>query len=160
MAKPKGRSLASRWMGLAFVALGASAPAGGFAQPASQPLNPSGPVVTSAPPKPVLGPSPGRMLSGQLWVRQPSVQDIVAVYPEAARKAGLTGSASLHCIVGPKGVFMNCKVHRQWPEEAGFGEAALKLADRYKVKTRSLDGYNVIGAWTIVTVRFPPKVAP
>jgi len=59
-------------------------------------------------------------------------QDI-AVWPAAAREAGLSGYATLACFVDVHGLAENCRIIFEAPPGKGFGAAALALRPTFKV---------------------------
>jgi TonB family protein len=63
-----------------------------------------------------------RVFPPNLWSRPP-----VADYPSAAAEAGIeSGFAVVGCIVGQGGRLQDCRVERENPQGAGFGEAAMR----------------------------------
>ena len=74
------------------------------------------------------------------WVARPSGQDLAAVYPRAAKRARLGGRATLACTVTAQGVLVDCTAKDETPPGAGFGEAALKLAPKFRMSGHSGPG--------------------
>jgi periplasmic protein TonB len=68
------------------------------------------------------------------WIRTPSGDDILRLYPAKARAEGVTGTAVISCVVRPSGNLRECSVVRQEPSGWGFGEAALRLALVFRLR--------------------------
>jgi len=88
------------------------------------------------------------------WAAKPVGADIADVYPAAASKAGTSGAATIACAVAKDGRLSNCKVVREAPAKLGFGEAALKLSERFQMKPMSRDGHPVSGGKVRIPIRF------
>jgi protein TonB len=97
------------------------------AAPPSSVRQPPSPTIAE-PPMTSIVPSPG-------WIRKPTGYDIFRVYPEAAKRMRLNGQATIRCEVTPKGELANCVATEETPANRGFGEAALKLAPRFQMKS-------------------------
>jgi TonB family protein len=65
------------------------------------------------------------------WVRRPSQQEILAVWPEQARRA--KGNVVLDCDTDAKGRPRGCSIYKESPRGLGFGKAALKLAQKIEL---------------------------
>lgn len=61
------------------------------------------------------------------------------------------GWAKVNCAVAPNGGLSDCRVVKEHPEGAGFGEAALKAAASGRLAPRSV---NNVGARVEFTTRF------
>jgi TonB family protein len=99
------------------------------------------------------------------WAIKPTGADIVEFYPPEAVKAGVDGAATIGCGVSLEGRLTDCKVLDEAPAQAGFGEAALKLSERFQMKPMSRDGQPVAGGKIRIPIRFmlprpPQPVAP
>ena len=75
----------------------------------------------------------------------PTGDDMLRYYPEAARAAGTEGAATIACTLTRRGTLEKCVVVSETPAGAGFGEATLRLADRFKMRPRTKDGRSVAG---------------
>ena len=64
--------------------------------------------------------------------------------------------------VARDGLLIHCKVLAEDPRGAGFGEAALKLSERFKMKPMSRDGQPVAGGVVRIPIKFriPTPPAP
>jgi periplasmic protein TonB len=88
------------------------------------------------------------------WVRRPSGDALMRAYPQRALNAGVTGSATLNCVVRVDGTLSGCSVASETPNGQGFGRAALRLSRDFRMSPRTVDGQAVEGARVNVTLRF------
>jgi TonB family protein len=88
------------------------------------------------------------------WVAKPTGVEFADAYPADALKADLDGAATLACAVSLEGRLTDCKVADETPAQAGFGEAALKLSERFQLKPMSRDGQPVAGGRIRIPIRF------
>ena len=91
---------------------------------------------------------------GADWLKKPTPEDLLAVWPKAALRTGKGGKATLSCVVTAHGDLTSCKVLNEKPEGAGFGGAALALTSQFHMKPATLNGKPVDGE-----VRFPINFA-
>jgi len=78
------------------------------------------------------GQSPGH--TGPDWLVRPTGDEIARVYPRAALRNRIAGSALLHCMVNIGGYLSDCTVSRETPSDAGFGNAALEITGYMRMK--------------------------
>ena len=78
------------------------------------------------------------------WVRQP--RDLARYYPARALARGETGSVLLNCRVDVGGA-LHCAVVSETPEGWGFGDAALRIAQDYRMVPATRDGRTVEGRY-------------
>ncbi|HEY3888299.1 MAG TPA: TonB family protein, partial [Caulobacteraceae bacterium] len=97
---------------------------------------------------------PTRLIVDPKWLSQPSAAEMSRYYPERAIDQGLTGQATLFCSVVASGKLADCRVIDQTPANAGFGEAALKLANFFRMSPRTVDGKPVDGGLTRISIAF------
>lgn len=100
--------------------------------------------------------SPGNLSAAPRadWVRKPTADDLVRVYPRAARSKGIAGWAKMRCKVTAKGTLTDCETVEELPEGMGFGEAVLRLAPKFEMPTKTPTGQSVEGASVEIPVRF------
>jgi len=67
------------------------------------------------------------------WLKQPSSEDIAAVYPRSGARLGHYGRVTLSCTVQPDGSLARCEILSEDPADEGFADAALKLSKLYKL---------------------------
>jgi len=71
------------------------------------------------------------------WLARPSTYDITQVYPRRALLQRLSGRATMQCKVTQSGAMADCHTIAETPPGAGFGQAELALAPRFKVADTS-----------------------
>jgi TonB family protein len=77
------------------------------------------------------------------WLKKPTEKDLLAVFPRAALKAGIGGSAVVSCIVTVQGALRDCHVKSEDPPGKGFGEAALVLTRQFQMRPSIKNGVPV-----------------
>jgi periplasmic protein TonB len=106
------------------------------------PLLPAGLSVSAAPPAP-LGPV---TIDRPHWLERPS--RLERLYPRRARESGIEGAAQLDCLVSVAGA-LDCVVIAETPANWGFGAAALRIADEYRMAPATRDGVPVEGRYRL-----------
>lgn len=108
----------------------------------------------AAPPRPSVITNPD-------WAQRPTAQDLANLYPKAAAAAHVEGRATIHCSVLETGELTACRVTGEDPPGQGFGDAALAMAPKFKMKPQTRDGVAVSGGQINIPIRFGlPKPAP
>ncbi|MGZ9098112.1 MAG: TonB family protein [Brevundimonas sp.] len=98
-------------------------------------------VETPRDDSPVVEPTPTpSVIRNPSWARQPSGEQMMRAYPERAVAAGVSGSASMNCLVLPSGGVTDCNVTRETPGGYGFGRAAQDLSRHFRVNPRTVNG--------------------
>lgn len=87
------------------------------------------------------------------WSKTPTAAEANAVYPAAAAAANFAGSATVECTVRDDGGLADCVAVRESTPGAGFGAAALQLAPKFQIPTKSPSGAQMAGR----TVQFPVR---
>jgi TonB family protein len=71
-------------------------------------------------------------------------------YPEAARKAGISGNVVLEAIIDPDGVVLDVKVVSHPDEGEDLAQAAAKALRQWRYQPAQLDGQPVESSFTVV----------
>lgn len=111
------------------------------------------PVENAAPATPE-PPRPAAVITRPRWASQPNAAQMARAYPRAAIENGVSGTASLNCLVSAAGTLSNCSVTSQTPASASFGRAASNLAQYFRMSPGTVDGHAIDGARVAFTVRF------
>lgn len=77
------------------------------------------------------------------WKRRPDADDLKKLYPREAN--GATGQTAASCLIDAKGAVSDCTVIHEAPLGLGFGDATLKLARKFRLRTLDGDGQPVAG---------------
>lgn len=88
------------------------------------------------------------------WRSKATGNDLMQVYPEAARRHGVEGIALVRCSVTPQGEMADCAVEQEAPMGLGFGEAALKLMPRYRMTAQIAGGSPIAGGVVRLPIQF------
>jgi protein TonB len=91
------------------------------------------------------------------WLTPPNGDDLAHLYPLAAARAHVEGSASIRCLVTIEGYLNSCEVLTETPAGAGFGLATVQASALWRMSPATRDGVPVQG---VVTVPIKWKLAP
>jgi TonB family protein len=75
-----------------------------------------------------------------VWLKRPSAEDILGVWPVGALRKGLGGRATISCTVTLQGALRDCRVVSESPQGAGFGGAAMSLTPQLLLKPALVNG--------------------
>lgn len=79
------------------------------------------------------------------WVRRPTGEMIMSVYPTEAFRKGVSGDATIGCRVGLQGTLFDCEILSEKPPGNGFGSAAIAIAPQLRMTPERVDGVAVEG---------------
>lgn len=98
----------------------------------------SGLTTVSSPP---VGPA---SITNPRWLRQP--RNLQRYYPARAVEREITGQVVLDCMVSVLGA-LDCSVVSETPANWGFGEAAVRISEDYRMAPAMRDGVAVEGRY-------------
>lgn len=105
------------------------------------------------PPAPPPEPSKPIVITLPTWERKPTGEDIARVFPKRAQREDVAGSATMSCQVMANGRLTACEVMAENPSGYGFGDAALSLAEAFKLPAL-VNGQPVEGGTVRIPIRF------
>jgi protein TonB len=88
------------------------------------------------------------------WEARPGGPDIMRLYPADAVKTGASGQAVVQCAVLADGRLDACQVVAEQPRGLGFGEASVRMAGLFRMKTTTPDGASVDGAQVLIPLNW------
>lgn len=88
------------------------------------------------------------------WLKKPTAESLMAVWPRQGLERGLGGSVRLNCAVTVQGALRACSVILETPPGLGFGAAALALTPQFLMKPATKGGRPVESAVNI-PINFP-----
>jgi protein TonB len=100
------------------------------------------------------GPAAPLKITAPIWRDRATGQDVGRVYPRQALKERLDAAVIVECQVAADGRMAACAVVREEPGGYGFGEAALKLTPKFRMRATLADGTPVAGGVVRLPLRF------
>jgi beta-lactamase regulating signal transducer with metallopeptidase domain len=97
------------------------------------------------------------LITHPVWVRLPSMRNIIETSPSAADRQNRPGRASMRCRVDNRGLLSRCVVTAEHPGNLGFGKAAIFLETAFKLRTLDGDDIPVEGRLVDVSIEFTPR---
>jgi len=107
------------------------------------------PTVVVAPPQPQ-----PKHITRPDWLTRPNADQVNRWYPERAIRMNMSGAATLRCTVAANGSVSACTVLSETPVDYGFGAAAQKLAQYFKMRPQMEDGQAVAGGTVDIPIKF------
>jgi TonB family protein len=99
-----------------------------------------------------------RFLASPSWAEAPTYDEAVGAYPQRARQEGAGGSATVRCDITTDLGLNHCNVIAEEPKGKGFGRAAMKLADHFRVNAPADPSVDLRGVGTQYRVTFAPEM--
>jgi TonB family protein len=104
--------------------------------------------------QPVVGGPPPHVIRNPDWVAKPNANDLGSAYPRHAMLNQITGQAKITCVVTAAGALEGCRVVGEAPPGFGFGEAAVAMSPRFRMRPMTVDGKPVGGAKITIPINF------
>lgn len=96
----------------------------------------------------ISAPSAGPVsITAPTWLRQP--RDLAGYYPSRALLRGVEGRVVLECLIDVAGA-LDCRVVAEAPSNWGFGDAARRISQDYRMVPATRGGVPVEGRYTMV----------
>ncbi len=95
------------------------------------------------------------LITQPAWLTTPSATAVADAFPDLARSKGISGgTGTMACAVGEGGKLTGCAVAGENPPGSGFGTAALRLSELYRISPWTSGVGPSAGARVNVPVRF------
>jgi protein TonB len=120
-------------------------------EPTVVPSTTATPAVITAP---VATTQPPGIIRNPVWISRPTPEQVGRLYPERAVARGVTGSATLWCGIRANGTMTDCQIVDESPAGWRFGNAALSMAQYFRISPRTVDGKPVEGSRVRIPVIF------
>lgn len=89
------------------------------------------------------------------WEHVPTYDEMASYYPDEAVDKSVSGRVTIICKVNIWGRLKDCVVDSESPAGMGFGEAALRMADKtFRMKPQTIDGKPVDDTAIRIPLRF------
>jgi protein TonB len=87
------------------------------------------------------------------WINRPHDADLHAHFPLQAQHARVNGRVELSCII-QLDTTLDCTVATEEPTGYGFGDAALRVSETWRINPATRDGVPIEGVRLNVPLRF------
>jgi protein TonB len=88
------------------------------------------------------------------WQHRPTGEDFAKAYPRQAAAQNINGAATLTCRISTDRTLEACEVTDETPAGMGFGNAASKLAGKFRLKPEQHDARATPGAQVVLELGF------
>ena len=89
------------------------------------------------------------------WTALPNAADLAAVFPAAAKTAGVyKARVVMECQVAAGGELDGCVIQSEAPADLGYGQAAIALAPTFRLSIWTDEGLPTVGSKVRVPIRF------
>lgn len=105
-------------------------------------------------PNPPPAAKPAGVITNPDWVKKPTAESLLSVWPVEAMKKGVGGKVVISCKISRQGVLVGCKVVFESPEGMGFGPAAISMTPQFLMTPMLMDGVPVEGGDVQIPINF------
>ncbi|MBI1250768.1 MAG: TonB family protein [Alphaproteobacteria bacterium] len=105
------------------------------------------------PPAPPPAPPAPPVITSPQWLERPNARDFERFYPSRALERERQGRVVLDCVVRADGR-INCSVSSEDPSGWGFGDAALRISERFRMSPQTVNGEPTEGGRVRVPIQF------
>lgn len=99
-------------------------------------------------------PEPPRTITQPQWLSMPTAAQMERFVPERAVRTGVSGRAVITCQVRADGRLEACAVVSETPDNIGYGNAAIRLSQYFRMRPRTVNGEAVSGARVNIPITF------
>jgi TonB family protein len=96
----------------------------------------------------------GSEIKDPVWTTSPHGHWTNGFVPDRAARMEQKGEATARCVATEAGTLVNCWIERETPADFGFGNAALLVMQRARMKPVDADGVPVAGRPYVQTFRY------
>lgn len=119
--------------------------------------------LTGLPPTGSILPLPASSLGHSViarvpWMDAPTYAQVLAAYPDKARRTHVGGHVALNCRFDGGGRLAGCEVLSENPAGAGFGKGAKTLAKAFLAPRTDANGLSLKDDTTVVAFTFAPEM--
>ncbi|NBB13917.1 TonB family protein [Caulobacter sp. SLTY] len=103
---------------------------------------------------PAMAQRPADIVEAPDWRAKPSGMEVAKAYPASLADRSISGRVKMSCKIGLNGRARDCEILQEGPWGLGFGEAAIRLAERSLFYPGKVNGKPVDGAEMTVSFAF------